>query len=115
MSRVKQVAETSLPARKTRPALTPEARENEMIALAVDRAEEQLRNGTASSQVIVHYLKLGSSKERIERELLEIQKELAAAKTESIRAAKQSEEDYKEVIEALRAYNGQADEDSYIF
>ena len=56
--------------KKGRPAISPEARENQMIALAVDLAEEQLRNGTASSQVITHYLKLGSTKEKIEKEIL---------------------------------------------
>lgn len=106
---------TEIPARRTRPALTPEARENEMIALATDRAEEQLRNGTASSQLIVHYLKLGSTKERIEREMLEKQKELLVAKAESLRAAKQAEEGYAEVLEALKRYSGQDDEDSDIY
>ena len=67
---------TSGSTRKMRPALTPEARENQMISLAVDLAEQQLREGTASSQVITHYLKLGSTKERIEKEILEKQKEL---------------------------------------
>ena len=62
---------TPVSTKKMRPALTPEARENQMIALAVDCAEQQLRDGTASSQVIVHYLKLGSSKERLEKEKLE--------------------------------------------
>ena len=59
-----------------RPALTPEARENQMISLAVDLAEKQLREGTASSQVITHFLKLGSSKEKLEKEILEKQKEI---------------------------------------
>ena len=60
----------------SRPALTAEARENQLIALATDLAEQQLRAGTASSQVITHYLKLASSKERLEKEILEKQKEL---------------------------------------
>ena len=95
-----------------RPALTPEARENQMIALAVDLAEEQLRNGTASSQVVTHYLKLGSSKEKLEKEILEKQKELITAKTESIRAAKRVDELYAEAITAMRAYSGdRGDED----
>ena len=66
--------------KKIRPATTPEARENQLIALAVDLAEKQLIEGTASSQVITHYLKLGSTKERIEREILEKQKALIEAK-----------------------------------
>ena len=62
MARTKQISTTSGTPKKMRPALTPEARENQMIALAVDLAEQQLRDGTASSQVITHYLKLGSTK-----------------------------------------------------
>ena len=74
--------------RKIRPALTPEARENQMIALAVDLAEKQLLEGTASSQVITHYLKLGTTKEKLEREILEKQKALIEAKTENLQSAK---------------------------
>lgn len=106
----KKVAKTGVPARRTRPALTPEARENEMIALAVDLAEEQLREGTASSQVITHYLKLGSTKERIEREMLEKQKELLEAKADALRAAQKAEEDYAKVLDALKLYTGQEDD-----
>lgn len=115
MPRNSKVVNTNVPTRKTRPALTPEARENEMIALAVDLAEEQLRNGTASSQVITHYLKLGSSKERIEKEMLLEQKELLVAKTESLKAARQAEEEYAKVLDALRLYTGQDDDSSDIF
>ena len=94
-----------------RPALTPEARENQLIAYAVDLAEKQLLEGTASSQVITHYLKLGSSKERIEKEILEKQKELITAKTEAIKSAKRVEELYEEAIKAMRRYNGARDDD----
>ena len=89
-----------------RPALTPEARENQMIALAVDLAEQQLRDGTASSQVITHYLKLGSTKEKIEKEILEKQKELITAKTEALKSAKRVEELYADSIAAMRRYSG---------
>lgn len=100
--------------KKMRPALTPEARENQMISLAVDLAEQQLRDGTASSQVITHYLKLGSTKERIEKEILEKQKELISAKTESIQSAKKIEELYASAIAAMKKYSGgQADDDEY--
>lgn len=111
----RKVARDNVPTRRTRPALTPEARENEMIALAVDLAEEQLRNGTASSQVITHYLKLGSTKERIEKEILERQKDLITAKTESLQAARKSEADYEKVLEALKRYSGQDDDYSDIY
>ena len=90
-----------------RPALTPESRENQLISLAVDLAEKQLQEGTASSQVITHYLKLGSTKEKIEKEILEKQKELISAKTEALKSAKRVEELYTDAIKAMRKYSGQ--------
>lgn len=97
--------------RKIRPALTPEARENQLISLAVDLAEKQLLEGTASSQVITHYLKLGSTKERIEKEKLEKEKELLEAKTQSLQSAKRIEELYTNALNAMRRYSGQEDLD----
>lgn len=97
--------------KKRRPATTPEARENQLIALAVDLAEKQLLKGTASSQVITHYLKMGSTKERIEKEILESQKELIQAKTEAMKSGKRVEELYEKALNAMRAYNGQKGED----
>ena len=69
MNKVTNINKKS-PVKRGRPALTPEARENQLISLAIDLAEQQLRDGTASSQVITHYLKLGSTKEKLEREKL---------------------------------------------
>ena len=97
---------TKQPVKDIRPALTPEARENQLISLAVDLAEKQLLEGTASSQVITHYLKLGSTKERIEKEILEKQKDLISAKTDMIKSAKKMETLYTEAIEAMRKYSG---------
>ena len=94
---------------KRAPGRTPEERENQLIALAVDRAEEQLRNGTASAQVITHFLKLGSTKERLEKEILEKQKELIEAKTSTLQSAKRVEELYENALKAMRSYSG-ADE-----
>ena len=91
---------------KQRPALDPEARENQLIALAINLAEKQLMEGTASSQVITHYLKLGSTKERIEKEILEKQKDLITAKTEAIQSAKRVEELYANALDAMRTYSG---------
>lgn len=91
---------------KSHPATSPEARENQMISLAVDLAEEQLRNGTASTAVITHYLKLGSSKEALEKEYLAKRTDLIGAKTESIRSAKEIEELYTNALDAMRIYNG---------
>lgn len=97
--------------RRRPPATNPEARENQLIALAVDLAEKQLVEGTASSQVISHYLKLGSSKDRIEKEILQQQKELIKAKTDAIKSAKSVEELYKSALNAMRRYSGQDSSD----
>lgn len=110
MKKVKETG-TSGSSKKMRPALTPEARENQLISLAVDLAEKQLQEGTASSQVITHYLKLGSTKEKIEKEILEKQKELLEAKTEALQSAKRVEELYTNALEAMRNYSGNGDSD----
>ena len=94
-----------------RPALTPEARENQMISLAVNLAEQQLRDGTASSQVITHYLKLGSTREKLEHELKMKELELMDAKKEQIKSTQRSEELMKKAIDAFRSYAGQGDRD----
>lgn len=117
MAKTKQEEGSSGARKKIRPALTPEARENQMISLAVDLAEKQLMEGTASSQVITHYLKLGSTKERIEKEILEKQKELISAKTKALQSAKRIEELCTDAINAMRRYSGQGgpddDEEDY--
>ncbi len=95
-------------------ALTPEARENQLISLAVNLAEKQLREGTASSQVITHYLKLGSTKERMEKEMMQEQIKLLTAKTEALQSAKHVEELYTEAIAAFKRYNGQYDDQNVL-
>lgn len=112
MARVKK-SDSSGQSKKIRPALTPEARENQLISLAVDLAEQQLRDGTASSQVITHYLKLGTTRERLEKELLESEVELKKAKKESIQSADRIEKLYSEAIIAMRNYGGRGDPDEY--
>lgn len=92
--------------RKVRPAVTEEGRESQMIALAVDCAEKQLREGTASSQIIVHYLKLATEREQLEREKLKVDNQLAQAKIEALKAEKSKEEMFKAAIEAMRSYRG---------
>lgn len=94
------------------PATTPESRENQLVALAVDLAEKQLEDGTATSQVITHYLKIGSTRERLEKEILQENKKLLMAKTESITSAKRVEEMYKQALSAMRTYSGTDDEES---
>lgn len=93
--------------RRIRPGLTPESREDQLVALAINLAEQQLLDGTASSQVISHFLKIGSTKERIEREILKEQKDLIKAKTEILKSEKRTEELYDEAIKAMRRYSGQ--------
>lgn len=105
----KRKSEKTTDKKPQRPALTPEARENQMIALAVNLAEKQLREGTASAQVITHYLKLGSTKAQTEKEILEKEKELITAKTENLKSAKRVEELYQEAIDAIRIYGGKRD------
>jgi uncharacterized protein YcaQ len=109
MAKVKKHDQTNEP--KLRPALSPEAEENQLIALATDEAAKRLRNGTASNQLIIHYLKLGNPKERIERAILEKQKELIEAKTESLRSEKRREELFTEAINAMRRYSGNGETD----
>lgn len=101
------------PNKKIRPELTPEAREKQMIALAMDRAEQQLLEGTASSQVITHFLKLGSERERLERERLEEENQLLRAKTKALEDSADMKEMYERAIKAMRDYAGVNDADEY--
>ncbi len=96
---------------KRPPARTLESRENQMIDYAIDLAEKQLIEGTASSQVITHYLKLGTTRERLEKEKLQKENELLKAKTEALQSAKRIEELYQEAMDAMKSYRGQDDYD----
>ena len=98
---------------KSRPAISPEARENQLISLAYDLAEERLRNGTATSQEVVHFLRLGSIKERKELEMMEKKTELMTAKTEALQSAKRIEELYANAITAMKSYSGAMSEEEY--
>lgn len=92
--------------RPLRPALTPEAREQQMIMLAMDLVEQRLLNGTASSQETTHFLKLASTKNQLEMEQLKQQTELIKAKQLSLEATQRQEELYKEALAAMKAYSG---------
>jgi hypothetical protein len=92
-----------------RPATTPEARENQLIADAVDLAQRQLRDGTASAQVITHFLKLGSTREQLEQERLRNENLLLQKKGEAMESAKRIEELYGQALSAMRTYQGQPD------
>lgn len=91
---------------RRKPATTPEGRENQMVSAAIDLAEEQIRRGTASSQVITHFLKLGSTRERLEQQRLEHENELTRVKIESLEGQKRVEELYMEALNAMRSYSG---------
>jgi hypothetical protein len=102
----------SSPERPRRPpATTPEGRENQLIALAYDAAEQQIRDGKASSQVLTHFLKLGSTREDLEKKRLEHENELLQAKVESLASQGKTEELYREALKAMRSYAGQPDLD----
>ena len=101
---------TPLQPRRRRPATTPEDRESQLIAMAYDAAEQRILNGTASSQEIVHFLRLGSTKEKIEKEILERQKDLITAKTEALKSAQRLEEVYENAIRAMKLYSGEEEE-----
>ena len=96
---------------KRRAAMSPEARENQMISLAVDVAEKQMLEGTASSQVITHFLKLGSRKEQLEREKLENENELLRTRIKALESSEKSEEMYAKVLRAIKEYSGREDID----
>lgn len=94
--------------RTKRRALSPEAREQQMISLAIDLAEQQLMDGTASSQVITHYLKLGSSKERKDLEKAEAEIALMKARIASLEREERIEELFKSALDSFKVYSGQA-------
>lgn len=96
-----------------RPATTVEGRENQLISLAISLAEQQLAEGTASAQVITHYLKLGSTREALEQERLAGENQLVQAKIEHLATAVKVEELYGEAIKAMRKYRGEEDEEDY--
>lgn len=101
---------SSNPTRDRRPALTPEARENQLISYAIDLVERRLLEGTASSQETTHFLKLGSTKAMLEREREKEEIKLLKAKTEMIKSQESSEELYRNAIEAMKRYGGHGDE-----
>ena len=98
-----------------RPAISPQDRENQLVSLATDLAEEQMREGTASAQVISHYLKLGSTREQLEQERLRYETKLLEARTQQISDAARMEELYANAINAMKTYQGQEVPDEYYY
>ena len=111
MARTKAVNSSPLP--KLRPALSPEARENQMIALAMDLVEQRLRDGTASSQETTHFLKAASQKSKLELEKIKLENELTAAKTKAIGDSAEIKVLYEDALKAMRRYQGQGDFEEY--
>lgn len=105
MKRAKVVESSMIPPPMP-PALSPEAREGQMISLAMDLVEQRLRNGTATSQETTHFLKLGSMRERLEREKLENENILLKAKKVAIESQARMEELYAEALNAMKLYSG---------
>lgn len=101
---------TTVSERKFRPALNPDSRENQMISLAMDVAEQQMRDGTASPQTINHFLKLGSSENRIKMRKLQREIEFLEAKKESLESTQRIEEMYADAMKAMKSYQGVEDE-----
>lgn len=99
------------PSRRRSPATTPEAQENRMINLAVGLAEKQLREGTASAQVVVHYLKLAGSRNRLEEEELANKNALLRSRVQQIESQQNTERMYSDALNAMRRYQGQEVED----
>lgn len=100
--------------RRSIPADSPEARENQLIAAAVNLAEKQLLDGTASPSVITHYLRLASTRESLEREKLRRENEVLKAKAQALESSRATEELYSQAIEAMRSYSGLARNDEEI-
>lgn len=96
-----------------RPGLTPEAEENQLIALATNLVKQRLIDGSASSQETTHFLKLGSTKARLENERLIEENKLLRAKTKAIESAEDMKELYAEAIKAMATYSGHGDPDEY--
>jgi len=108
---MRKVNEAATVRQRRGPSMTPEGRENQLVSLAVDLAERQLLDGSASSQVITHYLKLGSTKDQAEKEILFEQVKLIKAKTQALQSGKNVEELYNKAIKAMRNYSGNGDGD----
>lgn len=101
------------PRSNRRPATTPKAREDEMVSLAYDLAEKRFRAGTASAQEVTHFLKLGSSREKLEQERLENENALTQAKIDMMASQKRQEDLIAEALRAMRGYTGQEPVEDY--
>jgi hypothetical protein len=111
MAKVNETDEEVRPRKRPRPAKTPEAREAQMIALAVDVAEERLLDRTATAQEIIHFLRLGTVRAQLELEKIKQENELLKAKTDDIRSEQTRSEMFEKAVAAMKRYNGHQDEE----
>lgn len=96
--------------RRRSPAKTPEERESILVSMAMDRIEQQIADGTASSQVLTHFAKLGSSRESLEQERLRNENEVLRKKVETMQAAVDVKNLMTEALKAFRGYSGEDEE-----
>ena len=115
MGRPKKSSNSSSDSKKLRPTTNPETREMQLISLATDLAAQQLLDGTASSQVITHFLKLGTTRMRLEKEKLENETALLKAKKAALETQDNIEKKYADAIQAMKKYSGNFDEEDYIY
>lgn len=108
MARTKSSVSSNPDKKPMRPAINPEMREQQLISLAVDLVEQRLRDGTASSQETTHFLKLASQKAKLDTERASLENELIRAKTQAIRDQADMKTLYKDAIEAMKRYSGNA-------
>lgn len=113
MPKKKQTVMDNSAPKKMRKAITPEAREMQLCALAMDLVEQRLRDGTATSQEVVQCLKLGSTKEVLGKDILHEQKDLLRAKTDGLKQSMIAEQEYEKVIRAMKSYTLGDDDDDY--
>lgn len=99
--------------RKTRPATTPEGREDRLISLAFDHAERQFHDGTASSQLTTALVRMGTTRERLEQEKIRNENLMLSAKVDQLQSAQKVEELYREAMVAFREYKGEVIEEYY--
>jgi len=112
MARATRIDEDAVAIAST-PAMTPEDREDQLIALATNLAEQRLRDGTASNQLIAEIMRLGTTKERLQKEKLQRENEMLRAKTEAIMAQKSTDQLYKRALDAMRSYAGLTSSDDF--
>lgn len=107
MARPRQDSEPTSPSSRGRaPARTPEQRNNQLIAMSFDAAEEMIRSGKATSQLLTHFLKQGTARDELEKTKLELEGQLLRARTDSLEAGEDIRALYEKAIEVMTEYKG---------